>query len=796
MWYVPAVRSTPSDRTDLSDLSHKRYRVVAGLSVMLLLLGASPTLAAFTIFQAGFADRPSCWVDYDSDGWVDLHDGDKLWRNNNGASFTIVVGVGSGGSGNSQWGDFNNDGHPDVYSGIGVLTRNDGGTAGFAHTVMPFPALNLVLSQASCWADHNNDGYIDLYIGGYEGAGYEPDVMVRNNGGTSFSVNWSEPAGDVNPTRGITACDFDQDGDMDIFASAYRLENNHLWINNGTGSFTDQAALFGADGNAFDNPDWAFAHTIGSAWGDLDNDGTFDLFVGNFAHPAGHFGCCARQPESQFLRNKGPSGSYHFEDMSDVAGLAWKESFASPALGDYDNDGNLDLFLGNAPGYGDTSVLYRNLGSWQFTEVTSAEGLSSVADTYQGAWADFDNDGDLDLLAGGTIYQNQATGNHWLKVALEGNGTTVNRSAIGAQVRVTAGATIRSRQVEAGTGQGNQNEMTLHFGLGSRTAPVDVEILWPDCTTLNIDNVAVDQLITQNTPSGPGPPPSAPIGNPSPANGWDTTSAVSIRAGREKPGRPWISVINGDGIDPTGQLHTDCLEADCVTDGSMPATMGFADNGVTPARGGTVAGSQWVEFAFDDTYRVADMLIWNYNEDNANAPDPDTTTTWTMQGMKEVTIQYTTVGNGAGWGSNHAGDWTTLGGGPMVLARASGSNLLTAQAIPLNDNARYVVITSAGAPEANFMNDFGVSSTSTEAALSEVRFLVGALEITRTEIRGETFFQFQSQTGTTYRLERATTMSPANWADTGCVLAGDGTLMYAFDPAGYSATNSYRITEE
>ena len=94
------------------------------------------------------------------------------------------------------------------------------------------------------------------------------------------------------------------------------------------------------------------------------------------------------------------------------------------------------------------------------------------------------------------------------------------------------------------------------------------------------------------------------------------------------------------------------------------------------------------------------------------------------------------------------------------------------------------------------MNDFGVSSTSTEAALSEVRFLVGALEITRTEIRGETFFQFQSQTGTTYRLERATTMSPANWADTGCVLAGDGTLMYAFDPAGYSATNSYRITEE
>jgi len=776
-----------------------QYPLCCAVCVLQFLFVAAPSRAAFTVFQSGFANRPSNWVDYDGDGWVDLHDADRLWRNNNGTNFTQVVGVGSGGSGNGQWGDFNNDGHPDVYSGIGILTRNDGGTVGFARTIMPFPALSLVLSEASCWADFNNDGYIDLYIGGYEGAGYEPDVMVHNNNGASFSVNWTEPAPDINPTRGISACDFDRDGDMDIYASAYRLENNHLWINNGAGSFTDQAATFGADSSDFDNPDWTFAHTIGSAWGDLDNDGCFDLFLGNFAHPAGHFGCCVRQPESQFLRNTGPSGCYYFEDKSDVAGLVWKESFASPALGDYDNDGNLDLFLGNAPGYGDTSVLYRNLGNWQFTEVTSTEGLSSVADTYQGAWADFDNDGDLDLLAGGTVYRNEASGNHWLKVSLEGNGTTVNRSAIGAQVRVTAGSTIRSRQVEAGTGQGNQNEMTLHFGLGSGSAAVDVEIFWPDGTTLNINHVAVDQLITQDTPSGPEPPPpppGAPIGNPNPSNGWDTTSAVSIRAGREKPGRPWISVINGVGLDPTGQFHTDCLEPDCVSDGSMPATMGFADTGVTPARGGTVAGSQWVEFAFDDIYRITDMLIWNYNEDNANAPDPDTTTTWTMQGMKEVTIQYTTVGNGAGWGSDDAGDWNTLGGGPMVLARASGSNLLTAEALPVNDSARYVVLTSAAAPEANFMNDFGVSSNSTEAALSEVRFLVGALEFTSTEIRGETFIRFQSQAGKTYRLERATTLSPPNWADTGCFMEGDGSLVDAFDPAGYSAANSYRIVEE
>ena len=744
-------------------------------AVLLLVCGV-PSHAAFTIFQSGFANRASCWIDYDKDGWVDLHDGAMLWRNNNGANFTRVVGVGSG---NGQWGDFNNDGHVDHYGGLGTLTRNDGGTVGFAHTLMPFPALSIIQSQANCWADHNGDGYIDLYISGYEGSGYEPDVMVRNNSGTSFSINWTEPAGDRNPTRGITACDFDRDGDIDIFASAYRLENNHLWINNGSGIFSDGAAAHGVLGGA---------HTIGSAWGDLDNDGHIDLFIGNFSHPG--------QPESQFLRNRGPSGSYHFENMSAGAGLAWKESFASPALGDYDNDGNLDFFLSNAPGYGNTSVLYRNLGNWTFTEVTSAEGLSAVANTYQGAWADFDNDGDLDLAASGKIYQNQTTGNHWLKVRLEGNGTTVNRSAIGAQVRVDAGGTIRSRQVEAGTGEGNQNSLILHFGLGNWTAPVDVEIFWPDGTTENIYNVGVDQLITQDTPAGTAPPPTAAIGNPGPHNNWSTTSSVSIRAGREKPGRPWISVINGNGIDETGQFHTDCLIAYCVSDASISATMGFADNGVAPARGGTVAGPQWVEFAFDGIYRVTDMLLWNYNEDTT-APSAGTTTHWTMQGMKEVTIQYTTVGNGSGWGSNNASAWTTLGGGSMVLARASGSNVLLPQAIPIDDDVRYLVITSAAAPDTNFMDDIGVSSTSTEAALSEVRFLAEAdVAISRTEIKGETFFRFQSGAGKSYRLERATTMSPPNWTATGCVVEGDGSLMHAFDPAGYSAANSYRIMEE
>lgn len=772
-YVLTTMRNCPSNQSDPRNL------LLPAASLLLFLLGASPTLAAFTIFQSGFANRGSSWVDYNNNGWLDLHDGTTLWRNNNGANFTSA---GVLGSGNSFWGDIDNDGFIDIYGGVGYLMRNNGGTGIFLER--PFPTLPMGESQAASWADHDGDAFIDLYVGGNQGS---TDAFVSNNQGTSFTKG-VEFAGRY--ARGITSCDFDKDGDIDVYVSHYWQAPNLLWVNNGTGVFLEQGATYGVAGDP--NVGSGYAHTIGSAWGDLDNDGHIDLFVGNFNHHDSRI-----SEDSKFLRNLGPGGSYRFEDKSSSAGLAWQESFASPALGDYDNDGDLDLFLTTVYNH-NHPVLYRNNGNWTFSDVTAEEGLSGLSDTYQAAWGDFDNDGDLDLVTYGRIYQNTSSGNHWLKVSLEGNGTTVNRSAIGAQVRVQVGTQILTRQVESGTGEGNTSEMTLHFGLGSWTTPVNVEIFWPDGTTQNIYNVDVDQQISQDSPSGQPPPPARPIGDPSPANNWDTTSAVSVRWGREKSNRPWISVIDGSGIDSTGQYHTDCLEADCVMDASMPATMGFAGNGVTPARGGTVAGSQWLEFAFDDIYQVTDMLLWNYNEDaGGSAPNPNPNVNWTMQGMKKVTIQYTTVGNGSGWGSNNSGDWTTLSGGSMVLARATGSNLQTAQTIPIDDSARYFVITSANAPEANFMNDFSVSSTSTEAALSEVRFMALAnVEITRTEVRGDTFFRFQSEAGKTYRLERATTMSPPDWTATGCVVDGDGTQMDAFDPAGYSASNFYRIMEK
>jgi hypothetical protein len=254
------------------------------------------------------------------------------------------------------------------------------------------------------------------------------------------------------------------------------------------------AATYGVEG---DDDGWltSYGHTIGSAWGDFDNDGYLDLFVGNFAHED------AWQDRSKFYRNLGPDGGFHFEDKSGVAGLQYQETYSSPCLGDYDNDGYLDLFFAtiNSTGtFPDRSVLYRNEGNWTFTDVTAVAGIDSHH-TYQAAWADFDNDGDLDLITAGSLYRNRGNSNHWLKIRVEGDGVSVNRSAIGTQVRVYAGSEIMTRQVEGATGEGNQNDLTLHFGLGSHSGQVEVEILWPD-GSVDWVTASVDKLLTITLP--------------------------------------------------------------------------------------------------------------------------------------------------------------------------------------------------------------------------------------------------------------------------------------------------------
>jgi autotransporter-associated beta strand protein len=433
----------------------------------------------------GLPSPKVAWGDYNNDGFVDMSVNGSVWHNNNGANFFRSTTASTGGDGTDGiWGDYDNDGWLDFFNYTrGIVHRSNNGIS-FSSMSIPSSGIAPNIRGAS-WGDHNNDSYLDLYVGGYESP-YYSDVRLRNNGGTGFSNVWTQPT--PRPGRGITSADFDRDGDIDIYVSNYRLEPNELHVNNGSGNFTDQAPARGATGGT--------GHTIGSAWGDMNNDGYLDLFVGNFSHP------WDSQPGPQFLGNTGPGGGYSFQNNQEWAygSGEWQESYASPTLGDYDNDGDLDLFFTTVyevASYGTPNFprLYRNDGNWNFTDVTASEGLSGISPTYQAAFADYDNDGDLDLVSHGRLFKNQApAGNHWLKLKMIGDGETISRDAVGAQVRIQAGGKTFVRQVELGTGEGNQNDPTLHFGLGNITGPVDLDILWPGGTTRQVSDVAVDQL--------------------------------------------------------------------------------------------------------------------------------------------------------------------------------------------------------------------------------------------------------------------------------------------------------------
>lgn len=411
------------------------------------------------------------WIDFDNNGYVDLYSSGQLWRNVKGKRFEQVKDTPLAGWG--TWADYDNDGYIDMYSSAngGCLFHNDNGRK-FTLVKDAIPKLPTTVSLGAAWFDMDNDGLLDLYIGGYEVWGKEnyPDVMLRNNGDGTFKQVWQSP-GKPQPARGITAADYDEDGDMDVYVSNYRLVQNYLWNNNGKGEFTNVGIAAGVEGTQMLG---AYGHTIGSAWGDFDNDGHLDLFVGNFSHPPSY------QDRPRFLQNQGPAGEWHFKDVSADAGLHWQESFASPALADFDNDGLLDLFFTTVyPG--DSSVLYHNKGDWKFQNVTSDADIKSEK-TYQAAWGDFNNDGYPDLVTDGKLYQNSGGDNHWLKVAVEGS-RKANRSAIGAQVRIKLGDKTLTRQVESSTGQGNQNEMTLLFGLGNYNEKLDVQVRWTDGKT-------------------------------------------------------------------------------------------------------------------------------------------------------------------------------------------------------------------------------------------------------------------------------------------------------------------------
>jgi len=423
--------------------------------------------------------------DFNNDGLADLYGGGRLLRNT-GGSFVIDS---AGGSlrGDGIWGDYDKDGFLDFFSyNIGRLWHNNAGTSFSTAQIFDNMPPN---SRGASWGDFDGDGYLDLYVGGYEnwdkGLYYSDRLFMNNQNGT-FSNTWTQPVDGVitpgwpRPARGITTADWDQDGDLDVYVSNYRLEPNQLRRNDGNGNLVDVASSHNATAST--------GHSIGSVFGDFNDDGLIDIFAGNFSHPG--------QPQSRFLKNGGADVDYRFTNMG-TGGISWQESYASPTAGDIDNDGDLDLFF-TAVYSGDRPRLYRNDGNFAFTNVTSLWGLSGLGRSYQAAFVDYDNDGRMDLIHDGQLYRNTVNNNrHWLKVVLNGNGL-FDASAIGAQVRINLGngRTI-TRQVEGGVGEGNQNDVSsLHFGLDMQTSPVAVQVRWPNGAEQWVISSGTDQTLT------------------------------------------------------------------------------------------------------------------------------------------------------------------------------------------------------------------------------------------------------------------------------------------------------------
>jgi hypothetical protein len=448
------------------------------------------------------------WSDFDNDGHVDVVSGGKLYRNQGDGTFAAVEGISAS---RGVWADIDNDGLLDYYAaeGKGKLLRNLGDGR---FEERPIPANVHEMSQAAAWADANNDGFVDLFVTNYEiwPTNAFPDLLYMSNGDGTFAEPVVYPPKWRWRARGVNWSDFDDDGDQDLYVSNYRLQPNQLWVNDGMGKFTDEAkarGVLGTDdeeniGASSETPAYkASGHTIGSCFGDVNNDGHIDLIVVNFAHSPAH------QDRTMVCINSGPP-DHTFTNINDgnKAGIHYQESYAKGALGDYDNDGDLDLYITTVDP-GDNGTLFENDGTGRFKDVgdkTSTRGCNS----YGVAWSDIDNDGDLDLFAGGKLLRNRGNNNAWVRVKVVGDGRS-NRAGIGGRVMVHAADKTYLREIQAGN-SGNQNDPNAHVGLGKHEGPVRIEVRFPSGTVVSrttparqVVTIKESQILQQSSASTP-----------------------------------------------------------------------------------------------------------------------------------------------------------------------------------------------------------------------------------------------------------------------------------------------------
>ena len=486
------------------------------------------------------------WIDYDQNGLLDLYfvNGaatrvstpqrpvqSALYRNNGDGTFTDVThatGVGAEGlfGMGVAVGDYDNDGFPDLFVlGYGrcILYHNNGNGTFTDVTAAAGVANPGLWASSAAWFDYDNDGKLDLAIANYvdwspernfycgdRGPGLrsychpddfhgQPPTLYHNNGDGTFT-NVSKASGigmKAGNGLGIVTFDYDNDGWQDIFIANDHMPN-FLFHNNRDGTFREVGYQAGVAVSA----DGQFEAGMGTDAADITGTGHLDLVVGHL--------------DMQLARLYQNLGDQTFEDVtlrSKIAYATYHISTFGARFMDYDNDGARDLFLANGhvldnieryhadTKYAEPKMMFRNTGHGSFENISDRLGADFQAPRVSrgAAIADFDNDGDLDILVNNCgqspqlLRNDGGNANHWLQIFLIG--TKSNRDGVGARVKVSAGDLVLYDQRKGGMSYQSAQDPRLHFGLGGRSAVDAIEVIWPSGAITNLASLKSDQII-------------------------------------------------------------------------------------------------------------------------------------------------------------------------------------------------------------------------------------------------------------------------------------------------------------
>ncbi len=442
----------------------------------------------------------------------------RLYRNEDGSFVDVTeqAGVGDEGFGMAcVAADYDNDGDKDLFVsnyGANTLYQNNGdGT--FADVTEEAGVMDERWGIGSVFFDYDNDGWLDLYVGNY--LEFDPeyryyyaadqfpgplsypgqqDVLYHNRGDGTFEIA-TEQAGLTNPegrAMGVAACDYDNDGDMDLFVANDAMEN-YFYRNNGDGTFTNIAleatTAFGQNGEA--------TSAMGPEFGDFNLDQLMDLMV-----PDMGYGCLYRN-----------TGQGYFEEMSARLGMgeacgqytSWGGNFF-----DFEHDGWIDIFLVNGHAHRlDTmeDLMLRNMKGERFVDVSKELG-PDFQEKFVGrgsAVGDYDRDGDLDILVLNLndrprLLRNDG-GNRKNWIQLKVRGQKSNRDGIGAVIHLTANEKTQIRNVVSASGYLSQGAMGAHFGLGDAESIDRIEIHWPSGSKQALEDVEANQVLHIEEPA-------------------------------------------------------------------------------------------------------------------------------------------------------------------------------------------------------------------------------------------------------------------------------------------------------